>query len=93
MSEAFDMGHAIAVRRDGGRHSGAELQGLALAAARGEAPDYQLAAWLMAAYLNPLMTRMKTAALTPRDGGERDALGLDRPAEALGGQAQHRRSR
>ena len=81
MSEPFDMNHAIEVRRDGGRHSSDELQGLALAAARGEAPDYQLAAWLMAAYLHPLDSD-ETAALTlgmAASGMRLDLTGLPKP--------------
>ena len=81
MSESFYMSHAIVVRRDGGRHSSEELHGLALAAARGEAPDYQLAAWLMAAYLHPLDPD-ETAALTlgmAASGTRLDLTGLPKP--------------
>ncbi len=71
----------IARRRDGGRHSAAELRDLAEAAADGSVPDYQLAAWLMAAYLNPL-TEEETADLTlaMSDSGERlDLSALPKP--------------
>src|SRR5579871_5332678 len=81
MAEPFAMAHAIEVRRDGKRHTADELKGLALAAARGDAPDYQLAAWLMAAFLNPLDAD-ETAALTlgMADSGERVNLtGLPKP--------------
>ncbi|MHB8637311.1 MAG: thymidine phosphorylase [Fimbriimonadaceae bacterium] len=81
MRDGFDMAHAIEVRRDGGRHTSAELHGLALAAAHGEAPDYQLAAWLMAAYLNPL-DMDETAALTlgmAASGKRLDLTGLPKP--------------
>ncbi|MEJ5171474.1 MAG: thymidine phosphorylase [Fimbriimonadales bacterium] len=53
----------LAKRRDGGTHDPEELRFLARGAASGEIPDYQLAAWLMAAYLNPL-SPPETAALT-----------------------------
>src|SRR5579871_5234204 len=81
MAEPFAMAHAIEVRRDGKRHTADELKGLALAAARGDAPDYQLAAWLMAAFLNPLDAD-ETAALTlgMADSGERlNLTGLPKP--------------
>ena len=71
----------IARRRDGERHSAAELRDLAQAAAEGSVPDYQLAAWLMAAYLNPL-TEEETADLTlaMADSGERlDLASLSKP--------------
>ena len=71
----------IETRRDGGVHSEAELRYLASAAATGEVPDYQLAAWLMAAYLNPLNAD-ETAWLTlgMADSGERlDLSGLPKP--------------
>jgi pyrimidine-nucleoside phosphorylase len=38
----------IEKKRDGGTHSRAELEAIVLGATRGEVPDYQLAAWLMA---------------------------------------------
>lgn len=81
MSGAFDMIHAIEVRRDGGRQSADELWGLAQAAGQGQAPDYQLAAWLMAAYIHPLDAD-ETAALTlgMADSGMRlDLTGLPKP--------------
>ena len=53
----------IARRRDGQPHSAEDLRELARAAAEGAVPDYQLAAWLMAAYLNPL-DEAQTADLT-----------------------------
>ena len=71
----------IARRRDGERHSAEELRRLALAAADGSAPDYQLAAWLMAAYLNPL-DEGETADLTlaMAESGERlDLAVLPKP--------------
>jgi len=59
----MDLRPIIAVRRDRGIHSAEDLTQLAVAAATGSAPDYQLAAWLMAAFLNPL-TERETADLT-----------------------------
>ncbi len=49
-------------KRDRGAHSPAEIQALIAACVRREVPDYQVAAWLMAAFLNGL------------DAGETDAL-------------------
>jgi pyrimidine-nucleoside phosphorylase len=75
------MAHAIEVRRDAGRHTEAEVRALATAAGKGEIPDYQLAAWLMAAYLNPLDAD-ETAWLTlgMADSGERlDLSSLPKP--------------
>ena len=71
----------IARRRDGQPHSAEALRELAQAAAEGSAPDYQLAAWLMAAYLNPL-DEAQTADLTlaMADSGERlDLSSLPKP--------------
>ena len=65
----------IATRRDGGRHSASDLRELAQAAAEGSAPDYQLAAWLMAAYLNPL-DEEETADLTLAMAGSGERLDL-----------------
>jgi pyrimidine-nucleoside phosphorylase len=71
----------IARRRDGQHHTEAELRDLARAAADGSVPDYQIAAWLMAAYLHPL-DEEETAWLTlaMADSGERlDLSGLPKP--------------
>ncbi len=71
----------IGRRRDGGRHPEEELWQVAEAAAKGLVPDYQLAAWLMAAFLNPL-SEEETANLTRAmaDSGERlDLTGLPKP--------------
>ena len=62
----------IAKKRDGGTHTREELDFLAKAAAEGTIPDYQLSAWLMAAYIQ---------GLTPQDTADlpllhRDALGV-----------------
>ncbi|MCB8931861.1 MAG: thymidine phosphorylase [Fimbriimonadaceae bacterium] len=71
----------IVARRDAREHSLAELEFLAKGAADGSIPDYQLAAWLMAAYLNPLgprETAWMTAAMAA--SGERmDLSGLPKP--------------
>ncbi|MDI9635677.1 thymidine phosphorylase [Geitlerinema splendidum] len=77
----MDMVGLIATRRDGGIHSSAELEYIARGAASGSIPDYQLAAWLMAAYLNPLSDQ-ETADLTTAMAfsGERvDLTGLPEP--------------
>lgn len=68
-------------RRDGERHTQDELRELARAASDGSVPDYQLTAWLMAAYLNPL-TEEETAWLTlaMAESGERlDLSALPHP--------------
>jgi pyrimidine-nucleoside phosphorylase len=72
---------AIDAKRDGRENSEAELRSLASGAADGSIPDYQLAAWLMAAYLNGLSPR-ETADLTlaMAASGERlDLTGLPKP--------------
>ena len=53
----------IRKKRDGGELSGAEMEALVGGYTRGEIPDYQASAWLMAALLKGL-TRAETAALT-----------------------------
>lgn len=71
----------IAAKRDGHKHTKPELEWLAKAAASGSVADYQLAAWLMAAYLHPLDAE-ETAWLTMAmaDSGERiDLDGLPKP--------------
>ncbi|WP_025226918.1 thymidine phosphorylase [Fimbriimonas ginsengisoli] len=71
----------ITTRRDGKRHTDRELHFLAEGAAKGTIPDYQLAAWLMAAYLNPLDDE-ETAWLTMAmaESGDRiDLSGLPKP--------------
>jgi pyrimidine-nucleoside phosphorylase len=50
-------------KRDGGEHSPEEISSLIGAFTRGEMPDYQMAAWLMAVYLRG-MSEAETAALT-----------------------------
>ncbi|MDZ4654664.1 MAG: thymidine phosphorylase [Coriobacteriia bacterium] len=53
----------IELKRDGGTHSPEELKRLVDAFVSGEMPDYQMAAWLMAAFLNGL-DGQETVALT-----------------------------
>jgi pyrimidine-nucleoside phosphorylase len=44
----------IELKRDGGTHSAREIERVVLEYSRGDVPDYQMAAWLMAAYINGL---------------------------------------
>lgn len=53
----------IARKRDGGELSRAELEQIVMGYVRGAVPDYQVAAWLMACYLNG-MSDAETLALT-----------------------------
>lgn len=53
----------IEVKRDGGKHDAAELKRLVDAFVSGEMPDYQMAAWLMAAFIRGLDSE-ETAWLT-----------------------------
>ncbi|MRS11485.1 MAG: thymidine phosphorylase [Actinobacteria bacterium] len=53
----------IEVKRDGGSHSADELRRLVDAFVSGEMPDYQMAAWLMAAFIRG-MSSDETAWLT-----------------------------
>ena len=71
----------IAHKRDGLAHTQSDLRAFAQAAGRGDIPDYQLAAWLMAAYLHPLSLE-ETAWLTlgmAESGDRLDLGGLPRP--------------
>lgn len=71
----------IARRRDGLASAPGDLAVVAQGAADGSVPDYQLAAWLMAAYLNPLTTQ-ETAELTlamAQSGEVLDRTGLPHP--------------
>jgi pyrimidine-nucleoside phosphorylase len=77
----LDVQHLIATRRDGGKHTREEIDRLAEAAAHGDIPDYQLSAWLMAAYLRPLSIE-ETAWLTlalAGSGARLDLTGLPKP--------------
>jgi pyrimidine-nucleoside phosphorylase len=53
----------IRAKRDGHEHSGAEISSLVEAFTRGDVPDYQMSAWMMAVLLRG-MTEAETAALT-----------------------------
>ena len=53
----------ISRKRDGGEHSPEEIEFLVSGYVRGEIPDYQMAAWLMAVCIRG-MTRAETLALT-----------------------------
>src|ERR1700716_2397624 len=53
----------IARKRDGGEHSAEEIEFLLSGYLRGDVPDYQMAAWLMAVCIRG-MTRAETLALT-----------------------------
>lgn len=68
-------------RRDGKPHSYSQFEELAKACGDGSAKDYQLSAWLMAAYLNPLNAQ-ETADLTlamARSGATLDLSPLPKP--------------
>ncbi|MHB9003695.1 MAG: thymidine phosphorylase [Coriobacteriia bacterium] len=51
---AFSFEELIEVKRDGGTHDAAQMDRIVLGHASGEMPDYQMSAWLMAAFLNGL---------------------------------------
>ncbi|HVT11581.1 MAG TPA: thymidine phosphorylase [Fimbriimonadaceae bacterium] len=71
----------IAAKRDGLKHTKAELEFWAQGVANHEIPDYQIAAWLMAAYLHPLdadETAWLTVAMA-HSGKRLDLTGLPKP--------------
>ncbi len=75
---AYDL---IARKRDGGRHSDEEIRWLIDGFVAGRVPDYQMSAWLMAAYLRGLdagETLALTMAMT-NSGTVIDLSGLPRP--------------
>lgn len=77
----MDFGPIIATRRDGKKHRREDLEALAKGAADGSIPDYQLSAWLMAAYLKPLdddETAWLTQALA-ESGEQMNLDGLPKP--------------
>jgi pyrimidine-nucleoside phosphorylase len=77
----MNLRHIIDVKRDGLRHSQEELQFLARAASEPETPDYQLSAWLMAAYIRGL-DHQEAAWLTQamaESGETLDLSSLSRP--------------
>ena len=59
----LDPREFIRTKRDGRRHPAADLRAFIAAYAGREIPDYQVSAWLMAAYLNGL-DDAETEALT-----------------------------
>lgn len=76
----IDPRDVIAAKRDGRRLAPDELRAFVLGYARGEVPDYQAAAWLMAAYIHGLdegetlaLTRamVESGATLPLDGVSR----------------------
>jgi pyrimidine-nucleoside phosphorylase len=62
-SQSFRAIDVIRKKRDGGELSRDEIESLVSAYTRGDIPDYQVSAWLMAVVLRG-MTRTETAALT-----------------------------
>jgi pyrimidine-nucleoside phosphorylase len=54
MSRDITFEELLEIKRDGGAHSREEIDRLVLGFSTGEMPDYQMSAWLMAAYLNGL---------------------------------------
>ena len=76
-----DVRALIRAKRDRGTHRPEDLRALIDAYVRGEVPDYQMSAWLMAAYLNgldPAETDALTAALL-HSGRVFDWTSLGRP--------------
>jgi pyrimidine-nucleoside phosphorylase len=63
LSQSFRAIDVIRKKRDGAELSREEIEGLVSAYTKGEIPDYQVSAWLMAVILRG-MTRAETAALT-----------------------------
>jgi len=63
LPQVFRAIDVIRKKRDGVELSRSEIEGLVNAYTRGEIPDYQVSAWLMAVVLRG-MTRPETAALT-----------------------------
>jgi len=78
----LDVRDLIRAKRDRRAHRPDDLRALIAAYARREVPDYQMSAWLMAAYLNgldPAETDALTAALL-HSGRIFDWSDLDRPS-------------
>ncbi|WP_216328187.1 thymidine phosphorylase [Deinococcus aestuarii] len=83
MTSSFNVPDLIRKKRDGEAHTRAELEHLVLGYTRGEVPDYQVSAWLMAVYLRG-MTPQETADLTlvmAASGDELDLAGLPRTVD------------
>ncbi len=66
----------IRKKRDAGEHSREEIDFLISGYTRGEIPDYQMAAWLMATWLRGL-SHAETAALTEAMLHSGEVLNLD----------------
>jgi pyrimidine-nucleoside phosphorylase len=65
----------VTEKRDGRAHAAGHLRDFVAAHARGDVPDYQMSAWLMAAFLNGL-TSEETTALTEAMTRSGDVLDL-----------------
>ena len=63
MTSSLNVPDLIRKKRGGEPHTRAELEQLVLGYTRGDVPDYQISAWLMAVYLRG-MTAQETADLT-----------------------------
>lgn len=63
MTTEFTFEELIERKRDGHEHTPAEIDRIVLGYAVGDVPDYQMSAWLMAAYLRGLSAE-ETVALT-----------------------------
>ena len=72
---ALNVPDLIQKKRSGGEHSAAELGALIGGYTRGEVPDYQIAAWLMAVCFQG-MTPQETGDLTLSMAGSGDLLDL-----------------
>ncbi len=59
----MDVERILEAKRDGLEHSAAQIDEIVLGYARGDVPDHQMAAWLMAVYLRGL-THRETVLLT-----------------------------
>lgn len=75
MTSASTIPDLIRQKRDGAEHTRAELETLVLGYTRGEVPDYQISAWLMAVYLRG-MTPQETADLTGVMAASGDRMNL-----------------
>ncbi|CUH94051.1 Pyrimidine-nucleoside phosphorylase [Propionispora sp. 2/2-37] len=70
------MVDCIAKKRNGEEHSSDEIKELITAYTRGDIPDYQMAAWLMAVYLNG-MSAEETSAMTRAMAQSGKVMNLD----------------
>ncbi|WP_027459605.1 thymidine phosphorylase [Deinococcus murrayi] len=83
MTTTLTIPDLIRKKRDGAEHTRAELEQLVLGYTRGDVPDYQVSAWLMAVYLRG-MTPQETADLTlvmAASGDQMDLAGLPRTVD------------